>query len=97
MSDVKPIETKVIASLSGAGAGAAFSQFLLWMLGVTVWDAPNSAGSAVDAVAAVPSPVAVLISVVVSAVAAGVSGWLAPHTPNAPELELLAARVDAGL
>jgi hypothetical protein len=74
------VETKVVAAAGGSGAGATVATFTLWLLGVLAWHVPNSADRAGDAIAAVPSPVAGLILVVVSALGAALGGWLAPHT-----------------
>jgi hypothetical protein len=60
------IESKVIAATAGSGAGAAISAFVLWLLGITVWHVPNSADLAGSAVAAVPTPVAGLIAIVLT-------------------------------
>jgi hypothetical protein len=76
------LETKVVAATGGSGAGATVATFVLWLLGVTVWGVSNSADHAGDAIAAVPSPVAGLILIVVSALGAALGGWLAPHTPQ---------------
>ena len=78
------VETKVVAATAGSGAGAVLASFGLWMLGVTVWHVDSGADHAGEAVAAVPSPVAGLILLVVSGLGAAVAGWLAPHTPQPP-------------
>jgi hypothetical protein len=82
---MKTIETKVIAAGAGAGLGSAVGTFLLWLLAVTVWNAPNSATNAASAVAAVPAPVADLVLVVLAVLGAVVSGYIAPHSIRATD------------
>lgn len=77
---MRAIETKVIAGAAGGGGGAAVASFTLWLLGVVFWSAPAAADHAGDAVAAVPSPVAVLVGVVLTAAGGFLSGYAAPHT-----------------
>jgi hypothetical protein len=80
---VQTIETKVIAAAAGGGLGASVGAFVLWLLGVTAWHASNAAGSAGDAVAAVPTPVSGLVLAVLGLVGAALAGYLAPHTVRA--------------
>lgn len=75
-----PTETKVVAGAAGSGAGAALGTFTLWLLGVTVWHVPNTADKAGDAIGAVPTPVAALLLLVVSAFGSYLAGYLAPHS-----------------
>jgi hypothetical protein len=75
-----PVEFKVVAGTSGAGAGFILSQFILWLLGCWAWGASWAADKAVDAIAAVPQPAAEMIGLVVTVIGAYVFGWLAPHT-----------------
>lgn len=77
---LKTIETKVIAAAAGSGAGAAVGGFVIWLLGVLVWHAPDSAGATEKAVASVPSPVAVLVTLALSVIGAAIAGYQAPHT-----------------
>jgi len=81
-----PVEFKVVAGTSGAGAGFILSQFILWLLGCWAWGASWAADKAVDAIAAVPQPAAEMIGLVVTVIGAYVFGWLAPHT-HRPEPE----------
>lgn len=81
------IERKVYAATLGTGAGAAVSAFLLWVLGVMFWGADASAAAAGDAIAAVPSPVAGMVAMVITAGGAFLSGYLAHHTER-PDLQL---------
>jgi hypothetical protein len=74
-----PIESKVYA---GAGGGAVVSPLILWLLGVLFWGQPADALHAVQAISAVPAPVAVFVTALV----AGLAGWLAPHTNRPGEL-----------
>lgn len=86
-----PVETKVWAGVSGTAAGATISAFLIWLLGVTVWDAPSDADSAQSAVGAVPVPVSALVALVVLLLFNFLSMYIAPHTyrepvdPDAPD------------
>lgn len=74
------IEFKVIAAAAGAGAGDAIARFLLWLSGVIWWHAPSTADLASGAMAAVPVPVSGLITVAITASAAALAGYVAPHT-----------------
>lgn len=89
MSKSQPVETKVIAGAGGAGAGAATSTFLVWLLGVTLWGAPNDADHATDAVLAVPAPVSVLLALVITSAFAYVAGYAAKHTPRGDQGSIL--------
>lgn len=81
----KAPETKVVAAAAGGGVAAAAKDFILWLLGVTVWHAPNTAANAGTAVAAVPAPVATLTGVLLTAALVFISGYAAPHTAR-PDL-----------
>lgn len=83
---MQTIETKVIASTAGSGAGAAVASFALWLLGVMFFGAPAAADHAGAAVGAVPSPVSVLVGVTLTAVGGFVTGYAAPHTGRADAL-----------
>jgi hypothetical protein len=74
------IETKVVAATAGSGAGGVLATFTTWLLGVYVWGASPAADQAEAAVAAVPTPVAALVVVIVTAVGALIAGYAAPHT-----------------
>ena len=80
-----PVETKVVAGAAGAGAGAVISQFLVWLMGCWAWGADWAASKAVDAVAAVPAPVADLVLLTVTVVGAWFAAYRAPHT-HRPDL-----------
>jgi hypothetical protein len=80
------IETKVVAATAGSGAGAVLGTFGLWLLGVSVWGASGDAADVADAVAAVPTPVAGLVLLVISALGAAVAGYIAPHTHSSTPL-----------
>lgn len=75
-----PVESKVKAGALGAAAGTALGGAALWLLGVTVWDAPNTAESANDAMAAVPGPVAAVVLLGVSYATSFAAGYRAKHT-----------------
>ena len=75
-----PVEFKVVAGTSGAGAGFILSQFILWLLGCWAWGASWAADNAVKAIAAVPQPAAEMIGLVVTVIGAYIFGYLAPHT-----------------
>ena len=77
---MNPIEAKVIAAIAGGGLGGAVAQFLLWLLGVLVWHASNTADAATVATAAVPEPVSMLLVALIAAGGAGLAGYMAPHT-----------------
>ena len=78
---MKKLETKVIAATGGAaGAAAAISPFILWLLGVNVWHASSAAGKAAEAVAAVPAPVSGAVLFVITGLVTLVLGYTAPHT-----------------
>lgn len=60
------IETKVWAGLAGLMSGGALGSFVVWLLGVTVWDVPKDGAQADAAIAAVPWPVAALVPLVLA-------------------------------
>jgi hypothetical protein len=70
-----PTSPKVIASAAGAGAGATVSSLLLWLLGITVWHQPATAGAVDQAMAAVPSPVSAIVVLAVTVASSAVFGW----------------------
>lgn len=72
MGRFHPTEPKVVASTGAASVGTGF---LLWLLGVTLFGGSPAAGSAMDAIAAVPAPVSLFVAAGVTFAA----GWLAPH------------------
>jgi hypothetical protein len=80
----KIIETKVIASTGGAGAGVVLSPFILWLLGVIVWHVPSDAAHAIAAVAAVPTPVVGIVGIIAIPGITFLSGYRAPHTDRTP-------------
>lgn len=84
MTTKAPVEFKVVAGASGAGAGFVVSQFVLWLLGCWAWGASWSANDAVDAIAAVPRPAAEMIALVITVASGFFFGWLAPHTHLPP-------------
>jgi len=67
------IEAKVWAA---AGGGSILSGFLLWLIGYLAFGGSTDASKAEATVQAVPAPV----SLFVIALAAAVSGYMAPHT-----------------
>lgn len=75
-----PVETKVVAATGAAAGGSTFAAFLVWLLGVTVWGAPNDAGHADTAVLAVPTPVAVLVVLAATSGITALAGYLTKHT-----------------
>lgn len=78
------ISPKLYAAAAGAGGGAAVNEFVVWLLGVTVWNAPYDAGSYEQAVAAVPEPVAGMVAVVLVAAGVLLGAYMAPGTVAAP-------------
>lgn len=100
MTDKSPVEAKVYAATIGGGAGAIVSAFLVWLLGVLVWDAPSTSAAAAEAVAAVPGPVTAIVGLIITVGSTFLGGYLARHTPRPtpdaePEAEDLDERVEA--
>lgn len=91
MSKENPISPKAVAATGGAGLGAAVATLVTWMLGVTVWNAPSAAGSANDAIAAVPTPISAVIVLIVPAALAAIFGWsfADPHRVTSAQLRTL--------
>lgn len=85
MSRPAPIETKVQTAVGGTLAGGTLGTFLLWLLGVLVWGADWAAVAAEEAVRAVPTPVAGLVLLGVTALGTYVGGYLGKHTAR-PDL-----------
>lgn len=77
-----PIETKVVAGGAGTVVGVALGKFVLWLLGILIWHAPNTADHAASAAAAVPDPVSALVLAVIAVAGSVVGGYIAPHTPR---------------
>lgn len=75
-------ESKVYGATIGGGAGAIVTSFVLWLLGVLVWNVSSVAESAGDAIAAVPLPVAGVITGLITLGGVYGGGWLAKHTPR---------------
>jgi uncharacterized membrane protein len=75
LSAEKPISPKAVASTGGAGLGAVLATFVTWLLGVAVWNASSAAAKADDAVAAVPTPIAAVIALVIPAALAAILSW----------------------
>lgn len=82
MTTREPVETKVVAATGAAAGGSVLSAFLVWLLGVTVWSAPDDAGHAAKAVLAVPFPVSALVLLAVTSAATWAGGYLAHHSPR---------------
>ena len=80
-----PIEAKVWAAAFGGTAGGVGGSFLMWILGAGLWHGGWAAAQAQTAQAAVPSPVASLIPIVLTFLGAFIGGYRAPHTPR-PDL-----------
>jgi hypothetical protein len=93
MSASNPTSPKVIASAAGAGVGATVSTLIVWLLGVVVWKQPMTAAAVNDAVTAVPSPVAGLILLLLTAASAAVPGYRVtdPLRVTTEELQALEA------
>ena len=81
-----PTETKVVSAGAGAGGFALVSQAVIWLLGCWLWGASWDADKATDALAAVPFPLAALITAGAAWLGARVAGYLAPHT-HRPDLD----------
>lgn len=82
MSTTNPIEGKVWAATVGTGAGAVVSGFVVWLLGVLVWQAPFTSEGATQAVASVPGPVVAIVGLVITVGGAFIGGYSAKHTPR---------------
>lgn len=67
------VEAKVWAA---AGGGSILSGFILWLIGYLAFGGSTDAAKAEATVQAVPAPVSLFII----ALAAAVSGYMAPHT-----------------
>ncbi len=74
-----PPEPKVTLGTIAGGSGAILSAFLLWVLGVTVFDIPFTADQADDAIAAVPWPITGLVGLVLTVGGYFFGGYMAPH------------------
>jgi hypothetical protein len=81
-----PTESKVFGGSIGGGSGAVVTTFVLWLLGVFVWDAPSTSDASAFAVAAVPGPVSAFIGLLLIVGGAFLGGWLAKHTPRPEEV-----------
>lgn len=79
----KRIETKVYGAVVGTALGGALATFLVWLLGVLVWHAPNTAAAADDALRAVPYPVSGLLLALLGLAGTAVGGYSAPRTTDA--------------
>lgn len=68
------LEAKVIAGMAGSGGGAIVGQFVVYLLGTTIY------------AHGVPDEVKALVLTGCAAGVAAVAGWLAPHTarPDQP-------------
>ncbi len=75
-----PVESKVKAATGGAVGGAAASTLVLWILGCLLFGSPWDASHVDDALAAVPSPLAILVTQAAPAAAAYFAGFQARHT-----------------
>ena len=78
----QPVERKVWAASSGAGAGGVVATVLIWLLGATAWGGGTGAGEVEAAYAAVPAPVTALITLAVGYASAWLAGYVAKHTPR---------------
>jgi hypothetical protein len=81
-----PIEAKTFAAPIGGGLGFELGQLVIWILGVTVFDAPATASGESAAIAAVPGSVSNVIQLVLAAGLAFGASWLAHHTPRAADI-----------
>lgn len=80
-----PIETKVYAATAGFIGSSAVASFIIWLLGASLWGAGFGADKVNDAIAAVPSPVAAVVLLLLGVVGTFVGGYVAPHTDR-PDL-----------
>lgn len=81
------LETKVWAGAAGFLGGGQVGVFLVWLLGVLVWHAPNTADQADTAIRAVPWPAAELVPLFLAALTGVTAAYKAPasnHAGNNP-------------
>lgn len=83
MSVLPTVETKVWAAGVGAGGGLVLADALKWGLGVVAFGADKGAGSAQDAINAVPSPLGALILLGITFLGAVFGGYKAPPSNHA--------------
>lgn len=91
-----PISPKVVAASAGAGAGAAISTLINWLLGVFVWQQPATAAGVADAISAVPSPVSAIILLLVTIAGAGGAGYKTTDELRLTVSEMRKLRAGAG-
>lgn len=91
-----PVEGKVWASTAGGVGGSITAGLILWLLGVLVWHQPGDAPHAVQAVDAVPTPVALFLGLVLSAGATFAAGYRAKHSPRTVDLPAVTGELVAG-
>lgn len=89
MTDRAPVEGKVWASTAGGIGGKFTAGLVLWLLGVLVWRQPADALHAVQAVDAVPAPVALFLGLALSSGATFAAGWWAKHSPRPVDLSVI--------
>lgn len=93
MTKRAPVETKVVAATGSAAAGAATSTFVIWLLGVLVWGAPDDADHAARAVLSVPAPVSVVLALGITGGLTWIGSYLAHHSPRKEDAGLGAVDV----
>lgn len=81
-----PIESKVWSQLAGTGTGGVLSTLILWIIGVTAYNVPNTTEDAINAISAVPFPISGSITAVLALGLGLVSGYFAKHNPRINEL-----------
>jgi hypothetical protein len=89
MSKIAPTEGKVYNATIGSGIGVVATPFILWLLGVTIWNVPIDAASEFQAIQAVPTTISVPIGVLVLMGSTFFGGWVAKHTPRPEVTEAL--------
>lgn len=72
---------KVVAATGGGLGGGVVATFVNWLIGAYVFGHSTDTATAL---AAVPSPIAVLVLAVVPGVAAYASGWVVAEAPRPP-------------
>lgn len=79
-----PVEAKTIAADGAAAGGTVLSGFIVWLLAVTIWGADWHKVD-LDVVKVVPTPVILMVGLVVIPGAVHGFSWFTHHTPRPEE------------
>jgi hypothetical protein len=92
-----PISPKLYAAAIGAGAGTILSTFLLWLIGASAFDAGWDADSVDNAIVAVPTPLALVVGLVITLGLTALGAWAQADPERLPTLGTAQrARLQAG-